>query len=293
MTLSRLFNRTFQRALALGLALTLGPGPGLVLAASPDADAAKAVATHGIPKGSNRDSTHSATQGTKHSSNKNRSTSRSVLEGAILKQQRSKFTDVHSIGGLGINGYPPLLIGPGDVLDIAVYGEDELPLEYQVDSDGTITYPYTGAVRLSGLTPAQASVKMAGLLGKPRKVTVLIKESNTYWVSVMGHVGRPGKYQIRGKPTLLSALAEAGGPLPGAKLGSAILIHQGFKTKVNLKQYLTGSGQSAPESFLFPGDVLMVPKSGLPSVGDMAIVASILASVAVVTVDLNALKKKN
>ena len=100
MTLSRLFNRTFQRALALGLALTLGPGPGLVLAASPDADAAKAVATHGIPKGSNRDSTHSATQGTKHSSNKNRSTSRSVLEGAILKQQRSKFTDVHSIGGL-------------------------------------------------------------------------------------------------------------------------------------------------------------------------------------------------
>jgi hypothetical protein len=43
---------------------------------------------------------------------------------------------------------------------------------------------------------------------------------------------------------------------------------------------------------LYPGDVLVVPKSGLPSMGEMAIVASILASVAVMAVELNDLKKK-
>jgi protein involved in polysaccharide export with SLBB domain len=188
--------------------------------------------------------------------------------------------------------YPPFLIGPGDVLVVAVYGEAELPIEYQVDSDGVITYPYAGKVRLGGLTPAEASDKLARLLNKPRKVTVLVKESNTYWVSIFGHVGKPGKYQIKGKPTLLSALAEAGGPLPGANLGGAILIHKNMKSRINLKEYLKGTGQVRPEPYLYPGDVLNVPKSGWPKIGEMAIVASILASAAVLVVQLDELKRR-
>ena len=187
--------------------------------------------------------------------------------------------------------YPPFLIGPGDLLTIAVYGEAELPLEYQVDSSGVITYPYAGTVRLAGLTPAEASGKMARLLDKPRKVTVLVKESNTHWVSVLGHVGKPGKYQIRGKPTLLSALSEAGGPLPRANLGGAMLIHNRQKTKVNLKDYLKGEGKMKPEPYLYPGDVLSVSKSSWPSIGELAIVASILASAAVLTVNIRTLRR--
>jgi len=189
--------------------------------------------------------------------------------------------------------YPPFLIGPGDVLVIAVYGEAELPLEYQVDSSGVIVYPYAGTVKLTGLTPAEASAKMARLLDKPRKVTVLVKESNTYWVSILGHVGKPGKYQIKGKPTLLSAMAEAGGPLPGASLGNAILIHRSMKTKINLKDYLKGEGKMKPEPYLYPGDVLNVPKSGRLSMGELAIVASVLASAALIAVQLDTLKHRN
>jgi polysaccharide export outer membrane protein len=221
-------------------------------------------------------------------------TARTILEGKKdNKDKKSKPTNARSVGGVGgDNGYPPLLIGPGDLLDIAVYGEEELPLEYQVDATGIITYPYVGNVYLSGMTPAEASDKMARLLAKPRKVTVLIKESNTYWVSVMGHVDKPGKYQIRGRPTLLSALAEAGGTLPGAKLSSSILIHKGYKTKVDLDRFLKGSGEIGPEPLLYPGDALVVPKSGKPSMGELAIVASILASLAVVAVELNNISKK-
>jgi len=187
--------------------------------------------------------------------------------------------------------YPPFLIGPGDLLTIAVYGEAELPLEYQVDSDGVITYPYAGRVKVGGLSPADASAKMARLLDKPRKVTVLVKESNTHWVSVLGHVGKPGKYQIRGKPTLLSALSEAGGPLPRANLGGAMLIHNRQKTKINLKDYLKGEGKMKPEPYLYPGDVLSVSKSSWPSIGELAIVASILASAAVLTVNIRTLRR--
>jgi hypothetical protein len=42
-----------------------------------------------------------------------------------------------------------------------------------------------------------------------------------------------------------------------------------------------------PEPYLYPGDTLMVAKSPWPSWGEIAIVASILASAAVVTVELN------
>jgi polysaccharide export outer membrane protein len=161
-----------------------------------------------------------------------------------------------------------------------------LMTDYQVDSDGTITYPFLGAVQIAGLTPAKASEKIAQLLHKPRRVSVLVKESNTFWVSILGNVSKPGKYQIKGNPTILSALAEAGGPLPDSDLGGAILIHNNVKAQVNLAEYLQGKGSFSPEPFLYPGDALMVRKSDWPSIGDFAILASILASVAVVTVEL-------
>jgi protein involved in polysaccharide export with SLBB domain len=202
------------------------------------------------------------------------------------------------------NDYPTLRIGLGDILNIQVYGEsgmvggngstgvlNQLPTEYQVDSDGLIVFPFLGRVLLAGLTPSEASEKIAKLLSKPRKVTVLIRESNSYWVSIMGNVSKPGKYQILGKPTLLSALAMAGGPLPDTDMGGAILIHNKLKTKVDLNKYLKDTSVEVNDPYLYPGDVLMVQRSGWPTPGEWAIVASILASLAVVTVDLSNLKK--
>jgi protein involved in polysaccharide export with SLBB domain len=202
------------------------------------------------------------------------------------------------------NNYPKLVIGPGDLLSIHVYGESTgasgnsamsavgtLPTQYQVDSEGLIVFPFLDRVRMAGLTPAEASEKLARLLSKPRKVTVLIQESNTFWVSVMGNVGKPGKYQIRGRPTLLSALAEAGGPLPNSDMGGAMLMHKNNKVRVNLDEFLRGEGLTKPEPYLYPGDVLMVQKSSWPTLGEVAIITSILASAVVITVQLDRLNK--
>lgn len=195
--------------------------------------------------------------------------------------------------------YPQLVIGPGDILYITVYGENggsassvlngggQLTTDYQVNSDGTIEYPFLGEVHVIGLTPVQTSEKIARLLRKPRKVSVLVKESNTYWVSILGNVGKPGKYQIKGAPTLLSALAEAGGPLPGSDLGGTLLIHDNMRAKINLSEVLQGEGVMKRQPYLYPGDTVMVQKSGWPDLGEMAIVASILASATVLAVELN------
>jgi polysaccharide biosynthesis/export protein len=199
--------------------------------------------------------------------------------------------------------YPILRIGSGDLLSIFVYGEngvsgsggsagvmDQLPTDYQVDSDGVIVFPFLGRVNLNGLTPVQASEKIAGLLSKPRKVTVLIKYSSAFWVSVLGDVGHPGKFQISGRPTLLSVLADAGGPLTDADMGGAILIHDKVKTKIDLNQYLKDTDKHMEDPYLYPGDTLLVQKSAWPSTSDWAIIASILASGAIIAVELSNIK---
>lgn len=202
----------------------------------------------------------------------------------------------------GQTDYPKLVIGSGDLLVIQVYGENgsvttgaigannQLPTTYQVDSDGVIVFPFLGRVKLSGLTAAQASEKIAGLLSKPRKVTVLIQVSNTFWVSILGNVAKPDRYQIVGQPTLLSALAEAGGPLPGTDMGGAILIHDNFKRRIDLNKFLQGEGPMETEPYLYPGDVLMVQKSPWPDLGTLAVVASILASGAIAAVEISSLR---
>jgi protein involved in polysaccharide export with SLBB domain len=201
------------------------------------------------------------------------------------------------------NNYPTLVIGPGDILTIYVYGEnglvgsgggagalDQLPTQYQVDSDGVIVFPFLGRVKLTGLTPVEASEKIAKLLSKPRKVTVLVAASTTFWVSVLGNVPRPGRFQIQGRPTLLSALGEAGGPLPDTDMGGTILLHGKVKTKLDLDKYLRDTGVQMEDPYLYPGDTLLVQKSAWPSTGDWAIIASILASGAIIAVELSNLR---
>jgi polysaccharide export outer membrane protein len=205
---------------------------------------------------------------------------------------------------LASSDYPPFLIGEGDLLSITVVGYDhhagglstgmamsnstvDIPTDYIVDSNGTILFPFVGQVQVAGNSQAQASILIMKKLSKYIKfpqVTVLIKNSNSYNVAVLGQVGKPGKYLIRGKQTVLSALSEAGGPGENANLGGSILIHDGKKTKIDLGKYLLNINYDQESPYVYPGDVLMVPKSDWPSTAEWAIIASIISSAVIVYV---------
>jgi polysaccharide export outer membrane protein len=182
-------------------------------------------------------------------------------------------------GGLP-DQYPPFLLGPGDLLDITVYGEEGLPKAFLVDSSGTIVFPLVGELSLSGLTQAQASERLAQSLSKFQKspqVTVLVTESAQYNVSILGNVARPGKYRIRGLPNLLSALAEAGGPLPNSALNKTVLVREDHASLLLLGDYLS-TGTVPPQPLLYPGDVIYVPHSFWPSIGEWGIIMGIVTS---------------
>jgi len=85
---------------------------------------------------------------------------------------------------------------------------------------------------------------------------------------------------------LLSALAEAGGPDDYADLSDVVLIHHGTKTDIPLDRYLYDKNFDQAEPILYPGDILMVPRSHWPTVVEWSIFASILSSLTVVGVTL-------
>jgi polysaccharide biosynthesis/export protein len=120
---------------------------------------------------------------------------------------------------------PPLgevyIIGPQDSLSIIVTDEADLTNKYRVDTDGTITMPYLNRVPVSGLTLAEAQVKIAqmlqaGYLRNPQ-VRVEVDQFKSRRVFVSGEVRTPGYVTMAGTTmTLLEALALAGSPTQNA-----------------------------------------------------------------------------
>lgn len=71
-------------------------------------------------------------------------------------------------------------IRPGDVLNITVWGQDDLSKEYPVDDDGFVPFPLLGRVKASGLTPKRFAASLTEALQKDYlvnpQVLVSVKE---------------------------------------------------------------------------------------------------------------------
>lgn len=112
-------------------------------------------------------------------------------------------------------------LGPGDVVKISVFGNDDLTLETRVSEAGTITFPLIGEVKVGGLSTGQAERKIADALNqggfvRNPQVNMLVSDMQSQQVSVLGQVNKPGRYPVDGKRNLTDVLALAGGMTPEA-----------------------------------------------------------------------------
>jgi polysaccharide export outer membrane protein len=110
----------------------------------------------------------------------------------------------------------PYKIGPLDMLTIRVFREPELTLEsVQVDSGGSVRVPLLGSLSATDKTPDALGDEIANRLRgrylEDPQVTVLVKESSSQTVTVIGSVTEPGIYKLQGPSSLLDALALAKG----------------------------------------------------------------------------------
>jgi polysaccharide export outer membrane protein len=106
-------------------------------------------------------------------------------------------------------------IGSEDLLEVQVFGVDQLARTVRVNTFGNISLPLIGTVPVGGLTAQEAerviTAKLAENYLQDPQVGVFIKEFTNQRVTIEGAVQRPGIYPLRGQTTLLRALALAGG----------------------------------------------------------------------------------
>ncbi len=164
-------------------------------------------------------------------------------------------------------GTESLVIGPGDLVSIHVFREEDLNTKLRVKDSGTIALPLIGSVRVAGLPAADAASLIAdryradGFLNHPQ-ISVLVEESATQKVDVLGEVARPGSVMLSSPRNLLDVLAEAGGLLKSADRHVTVRRPSGAPITVLVPNDASAELPSAG-LLVSPGDTVLVPRAGI------------------------------
>lgn len=157
-------------------------------------------------------------------------------------------------------------IGPQDLIEIQVYGIDNLKREVRVNSKGVVSLPLIGAVSLGGLTNQEAEALIAQKYEKDYlqdpQVSVFIKEYTSQRITVEGAVNHPGIFPIRGPTSLLQAIALAGGQGQLSDMNEVMV----YRLESGQKKTLTYNvikirGGEVPDPLLANDDVVVVKRS--------------------------------
>ncbi|MEJ2455024.1 MAG: polysaccharide export protein [Candidatus Thiodiazotropha sp.] len=181
-------------------------------------------------------------------------------------------SDSSSTGTAGSEGSssPLYVIGPGDRLNVFVWGDNELTTEVVVRPDGLITTPLVEDVQASGMTPTELARNLENRLTrfvKNPKVTVSVTNfvgRYTEQVRVVGQAAQPQSIPYRDGMTLLDVIISVGGLTEFAAGNKATIVRKiGGKTqqfRVRLDD-LIRDGDISANARMMPGDVLIIPET--------------------------------
>ena len=161
----------------------------------------------------------------------------------------------------------PLVIGPGDEVEVTVYGAPDLSGHTRVSADGNISMLLIDYVRVAGLSSSEAQaaieakLRQNNILNDPQ-VSVYVKEYNSSGISVAGEVAKPGFYSALGPHRLFDVLQAAGGPTDKAA-NQVMITHRGEKDATTLLISKNPAEMATSNVALQPGDTVVVPKAGI------------------------------
>lgn len=166
---------------------------------------------------------------------------------------------------------PPLeyRLTSGDLIKITVYQNADLSIEARITENGFISYPLLGMVRLGGTTTTQAEQLIADGLRqrdviKQPQVSILVTQVRGNQASVLGQVGKAGRYPIETADMRLTDLiATAGGiATTGADLVVLVGERQGrpYRVEIDLPT-LFQAGRRGDDILIRNGDIAYVERS--------------------------------
>lgn len=185
---------------------------------------------------------------------------------ASVVSDRVNTTEVHTTIARTAADDNTFIIGKNDVLAIDVWKEPDISRSIPVRSDGKISLPLVGEIQAAGETPLKLEQNIASRLKsfiEEPEVTVIVQQINSEQFNILGMVAKPGTYPLVGSPTVLDAIALAGGFRDFAKQKSIYVLRQnsdGNQARLvfNYKEVIKGRN-STQNIVLQPRDTIIVP----------------------------------
>ena len=156
------------------------------------------------------------------------------------------------------------IIGPSDVLAIAVWKEPALTSSIPVRPDGMISLPLLGDVLASGLTPLQLSDQISTKLKKfiqDPNVSVVVSQIHSKFIYLLGEVAKKGPIEMLPGMTVLEAIGSAGGLDDYANSKKIYILRNdgGKNEKIPVKYKQALKGDRSLDLVLKSGDTIVVP----------------------------------
>ena len=161
------------------------------------------------------------------------------------------------------------ILGPGDVIRVTVYQNPDLSLETRISELGQITFPLIGSVTVGGSTIPGAQEKIAKQLRdgnfvlKPQ-VNIMLVQVRSSQISILGQVGKPGRYPIETVNSKASEMiAAAGGVVPGgADVITLVGTRNGKAVKYDIDlPAILQAGKTELDITVANGDILYVDRA--------------------------------
>jgi len=167
---------------------------------------------------------------------------------------------------------------PGDVIRVAIWREEDLSGDFQVDQDGSVILPLLGRRQVVGISPDRLREQLTEeyadyLVNTAVNVTLLRR------VVVLGEVRVPGQYTVDATQSVADLIARAQGLTPEGNAEDIRLFRQGESFRTNLSGTL-----SIVEAGIRSGDQILVGKRSwfARNFSSLVGVASIIANVFVI-----------
>src|ERR1700730_12330768 len=161
------------------------------------------------------------------------------------------------------------LLGEGDIVGIGVFQTPDLTPDARISERGSISFPLVGEVVIGGLTPADAEARIAQQLSRGKFVcraqgNLSVLQVRSRQVSVLGQVGRPGRYPLDDvSSNLTDILALAGGINPSGDDNVVVMLNRNGKptrTSIDVPA-MYRTGDLSHNVRLQNGDVIYVERA--------------------------------
>jgi protein involved in polysaccharide export with SLBB domain len=157
------------------------------------------------------------------------------------------------------------IVGPGDRLNVQLFGNQNRSFRLTVGRDGRIAFPELGPISVGGRTFESVAADLEGRVAKQMigvRAGVSMADTRSIRVFVMGEANRPGSYTVNGLSTISSALYAAGGIKPIGSMRDIQLKRQGAIVRRFDLYDLLLRGDTGDDNQLLPGDVIFIPPVG-------------------------------